>query len=217
MFRSNGPGELEFLSIRKICFGSSWKNSDRIEPFPPLVGGKLMVSVGWNDHDISARDQHLIPLNLRLARPGQDDNHFFMVTVVRWRCRARVRPATPDRYLLSSSTPSGQPKHVISAIDPKARLPKTEYPPVRIVRFSGAALSYGAALHTIEGVTVRITTPAKTVADCFKYRNKIGLDVALEALRDCYRERKASLDEIWQAAKVCRVANVIRPYMESLT
>jgi len=86
-----------------------------------------------------------------------------------------------------------------------------------IVRFSGPGLSCGAAPHTIKGVTVRITTPAKTVADCFKYRNKIGLDVALEALRDCYRERKASLDEIWQAAKVCRVANVIRPYMESLT
>jgi predicted transcriptional regulator of viral defense system len=109
------------------------------------------------------------------------------------------------------------PFEVWLAIDPKARLPKTEYPPLRIVRFSGAALSYGAAQYTIEGVTVRITMPAKTVADCFKYRNKIGLDVALEALRDCYQERKASLDEIWQAAKVCRVANVIRPYMESLT
>lgn len=109
------------------------------------------------------------------------------------------------------------PHEVWLAIDTKARMPKMEYPPLRIVRFSGAALSYGAAPRTIEGVTVRITTPAKTVADCFKYRNKIGLDVALEALRACYRERKATLDEIWQAAKVCRVANVIRPYMESLT
>jgi hypothetical protein len=98
------------------------------------------------------------------------------------------------------------PFEVWLAIDPKARLPKTEYPPLCVVRFSGAALSYGAAPQTIEGVTVRITTPTKTVADCFKYRNKIGLDVALEALRDCYRQRKASLDEIWQAAKVCRMA-----------
>jgi predicted transcriptional regulator of viral defense system len=109
------------------------------------------------------------------------------------------------------------PFEVWLAIDVKARLPRMEYPPLRIVRFSGAALSYGAAPHTLEGVSVRITTPAKTVADCFKYRNKIGLDAALEALRDCYREHKASLDEIWEAAKVCRVANVIRPYMESLT
>jgi predicted transcriptional regulator of viral defense system len=109
------------------------------------------------------------------------------------------------------------PHEVWLAIDTKARLPKLEYPPLRIVRFSGAALTYGAPAHVIEGVTVRVATPAKTVADCFKYRNKIGLDVALEALRDCYREHKASLDEIWQAAKVCRVTNVIRPYMESLT
>jgi predicted transcriptional regulator of viral defense system len=109
------------------------------------------------------------------------------------------------------------PHEVWLAIDTKARLPKLEYPPLRIVRFSGAALTYGAVPNTIEGVTVPITTPAKTVADCFKYRNKIGLDVALEALRDCYRTRNATLDEIWQAAKVCRVANVIRPYMESLT
>lgn len=109
------------------------------------------------------------------------------------------------------------PHEVWLAIDPKARLPRTEYPPLRIVRFSGAALTCGAVPHTIEGVMVRITTPAKTVADCFKYRNKIGLDVALEALRDCFQQRKATLDEIWQAAKVCRVSNVIRPYMESLT
>ena len=109
------------------------------------------------------------------------------------------------------------PFEVWLAMHPKARLPKTEYPPLRIVRFSRTALTYGAAPYVIEGVTVCITTPAKTVADCFKYRNKIGLDVALEALRDCYRERKATLDEIWEAAKVCRVANVIRPYMESLT
>src|SRR6516165_3339077 len=109
------------------------------------------------------------------------------------------------------------PFEVWLAVDPRARLPKTEYPPLRIVRFSGAPLTtYGAAPHTIEGVTVRITTPAKTVADCFKYRNKIGLDVALEALRDCWKQRKATMDEIIKAAQVCRVANVMRPYLESL-
>ena len=59
--------------------------------------------------------------------------------------------------------------------------------------------------------------PAKTVADCFKFRNKIGLDVALEALRDCRRRRKATMDELWRAARVCRMANVMRPYLESLT
>lgn len=64
---------------------------------------------------------------------------------------------------------------------------------------------------------MRITSPAKTVADCFKYRNKIGLDVALEALRDYQRQYKGGSDELWRAAKVCRVANVMRPYLEALT
>ncbi|HEV2223456.1 MAG TPA: type IV toxin-antitoxin system AbiEi family antitoxin domain-containing protein [Candidatus Acidoferrales bacterium] len=109
------------------------------------------------------------------------------------------------------------PFQVWLAITDKARLPKTDMPPLRIVRFSQKALSYGVQAHRIEGVSVRIFSPAKTVADCFKYRNKIGLDVALEALRECRRKRRATSDEIWQAVKVCRVANVIRPYLESLS
>jgi predicted transcriptional regulator of viral defense system len=109
------------------------------------------------------------------------------------------------------------PFQVWLAISDKARLPKTDMPPLRIVRFSQKPLSYGVQNHRIEGVNVHIFSPAKTVADCFKYRNKIGLDVALEALRECRRKRRATSDEIWQAAKVCRVANVIRPYLESLS
>jgi predicted transcriptional regulator of viral defense system len=108
------------------------------------------------------------------------------------------------------------PFEVWLAIDRKARLPRTDTPPLRIVRFSGAALSEGVEEHLIEGVTVRVYNPAKTVADCFKYRNKIGLDVALEALRECRRERRATMDEVWRYAVVCRVANVMRPYLEAL-
>jgi len=109
------------------------------------------------------------------------------------------------------------PFEVWLAIGEKARLPKVDYPPLRIVRFSGAALEQGIVQHPVEGVLVKVYGPAKTVADCFKYRNKIGLDVALEALRDCWRKRRATMDELWQAAKICRVANVMRPYLESLT
>ena len=82
---------------------------------------------------------------------------------------------------------------------------------------SGVALEEAVEHHPVEGVTVSVYSPAKTVADCFKYRNKIGLDVALEALRDCWKKRRATMDELWQAAKICRVANVMRPYLESLT
>jgi len=109
------------------------------------------------------------------------------------------------------------PFEVWLAIGEKSRLPKQENPQVRIVRFSTKALTYGVQGHRIEGVPVRVFTPAKTVADCFRYRNKIGLDVALEALRDCKRKRKATMDEIWKAAKVCRMANVMRPYLESIS
>ncbi len=108
------------------------------------------------------------------------------------------------------------PFEVWLAIGGKARLPKAGYPPLRIVRFSGPALAESVQGRRIEGVPVKVYRPAKTVADCFKYRNKIGLDVALEALRECWEKRRATMDELWQAAKTCRVANVMRPYLESL-
>lgn len=108
------------------------------------------------------------------------------------------------------------PFEVWMAIDVKARHPKEEIIPLRIVRFSGGALSAGIETHEVEGVHVRVYNPAKTVADCFKYRNKIGLDVAMEALRDCWRKRMATADELYHYARVCRVERVMRPYMESL-
>jgi predicted transcriptional regulator of viral defense system len=106
------------------------------------------------------------------------------------------------------------PFEVWVAIDVKARRPRIEHPTLRVVRFSGDALALGVERHDVEGVTVQITSPAKTVADCFKYRNKIGIDVAIEALRD-YRRRRLPIDELSKAAKVCRMTRVIRPYLEA--
>jgi predicted transcriptional regulator of viral defense system len=108
------------------------------------------------------------------------------------------------------------PAEVWVAIHVKARKPKIGFPPMKIVRFSGPALENGTETHQIEGVTVRVTSPARTVADCFKFRNKIGPDIALEALRE-YRRARKSLDDLVQAAQDVRVANVIRPYLEALT
>lgn len=108
------------------------------------------------------------------------------------------------------------PSEVWLALDRRAARPRVEYPPLRIVRFSGKALSEGVEEHRVDGVTVRVYNPAKTVADCFKYRNKIGLDVAMEALRECLRERKATMDELWRYAGICRVANVMKPYLEAM-
>ena len=108
------------------------------------------------------------------------------------------------------------PSEIWLAIANKARAPKIDYPPLRVIRFSGDSLTEGVEEHTVDRVTIRVYSVAKTVADCFKYRNKIGLDVALEALKECRRERRASNDELWHFAKVCRVANVMRPYLESV-
>lgn len=109
------------------------------------------------------------------------------------------------------------PFEVWVAIANKARAPKMDYPPLRIVRFSGDALTEGVEEHLVDGVTVQVTSVAKTVADCFKYRNKIGLDVALEALREAWHAKRVKMDDLWHCAQVCRVANVMRPYLEALT
>jgi predicted transcriptional regulator of viral defense system len=108
------------------------------------------------------------------------------------------------------------PYEIWVAIHPKAHRPAVAGVPLHIVRFSNFALTAGVEEHCIEGVAVKIYSPAKTVADCFKYRNKIGLDVALESLRDYWKSSHANADELWKYAKICRVANVMRPYMEAL-
>ena len=108
------------------------------------------------------------------------------------------------------------PYKIWLAIDRKARRPGIVYPPVHWVYFSVQALSEGVEAHLLDGVQVKVFSPAKTVADCFKYRNKIGLDVALEALRDGVAKKRFSMDELLYFAKVCRVQNVMRPYLEAL-
>jgi predicted transcriptional regulator of viral defense system len=109
------------------------------------------------------------------------------------------------------------PHEVWLALDRKARRPARLPARVRIVRFSGPMLTYGIETHTVAGVPVRVTSPARTVVDCFRYRNKIGLDVALEALRDAIGSRVAAVDEIVRAAEVCRARTVVMPYLEALT
>ncbi len=108
------------------------------------------------------------------------------------------------------------PSEVWLAIPNKAHAPRMEYPPLHIVRFSGDAWTEGVEQHLVDGVPVKVTSVAKTVADCFKYRNKIGLGVALEALREAWKAKRVSMDDLWRHAQICRVAVVMRPYLESL-
>jgi len=108
------------------------------------------------------------------------------------------------------------PHAVWIMIHKSSHRPTFNTPAVRVVRASGPALTTGVKKHKIEGVVVQMTTPAKTVADCFRYRDTVGTDVAVEALRDCLRKRKATPADIFEMAKVDRVARVMRPYLEAL-
>ena len=107
------------------------------------------------------------------------------------------------------------PHRLWVAIGQKARAPKLAFPPLRVIRMCN--LSFGLTTLVVDGgISIQVTNVAKTVADCFKYRNKVGIDVALEALRNAWAQNKVTMDEIWLAAEHCRVHNVMRPYMESL-
>jgi len=108
------------------------------------------------------------------------------------------------------------PFEVWMAIDRRARAPLVRYPPLRLLRFSKASLSTGVETHRIERQAVKVYSVPKTLADLFKYRNKVGLEVALEALREAWRERRFTMDEIDRYARICRVERVMRPYLEAL-
>jgi predicted transcriptional regulator of viral defense system len=108
------------------------------------------------------------------------------------------------------------PFEIWLAIERGAWTPMIDFPPVRVIHFSKPAFEFGIETHPLDGIPIRVYSPAKTVADCFKFRSRIGTETAIQALRAAYREKKATMDELWKAAKICRVSNVIRPYMESI-
>ena len=108
------------------------------------------------------------------------------------------------------------PRSVWIAIGSKDRTPAVDYPPIRVVRFGKKALTLGVETHTIDSVPVRIFDPAKSIVDCFRFRNTVGLDVALEALRMGWRARKANADDMARYAQALRIWSVMRPYLESV-
>jgi len=108
------------------------------------------------------------------------------------------------------------PSAVWMAIERTAWRPRLDYPRIRFVRFTGPSLTEGVARHRIEGVDVPITNPARTIVDCFRYRGKVGLDVAMEGLREGLRRRRCTPDELWRYARQARVWSVMRPYVEAM-
>jgi predicted transcriptional regulator of viral defense system len=107
------------------------------------------------------------------------------------------------------------PRAVSIAVSRKSRLPYLEYPKIDAHRFSGDAFSKGVEKHLVEGIPVLVYSVEKTLADCFKFRNQIGMDVVLEALKFYRSRKKLKVDELMHFAKICRVASVMRPYLEA--
>ena len=107
------------------------------------------------------------------------------------------------------------PSTVWMAVERTGWRPKIDYPPIRFVRWSARALEEGVGTHPIEGVPVRITNPARTVVDCFRYRNKIGIDVALEGLREALGAHRVNADDLWQSAQGARVWSIMKPYVDA--
>jgi len=181
-----------------------------------------------------ARPRDLVRLGLRREYAQRLANRGELVRVARGlyaipdaevsshRTLAEVAKAVPAGTicLLTSLRYHGlttqSPPEVWIALDIHAWKPRSTPFPVRTVYFSGAALKEGVETHKIDGVPVRIYSAAKTVADCFKYRNKIGVDVAIEALKDYLKQHRRGNDELWHFAKICRVSNVMRPYLEAI-
>jgi predicted transcriptional regulator of viral defense system len=108
------------------------------------------------------------------------------------------------------------PHQLYVALPRGAEPPRLSWPPLRILWFSESAFSAGIEAHKLDGIPIRTYGPEKTIADCFKYRNKIGLDVALEALKLYIRRRRTKMEELLRYAAICRVENIIRPYLEAL-
>jgi predicted transcriptional regulator of viral defense system len=151
----------------------------------------------------------------KLNRPGRGIYTLPDAAVTERHSYAEVAKRVPEAVicLLSALTfheiTTQSPPSVWIALGKGARTPALTSPSLRMVRLSGPSLTEGIENHRVEGVPIRVYSAAKTVADCFKFRNKIGLDVAMEALKDSLRQKN-------RYAKVCRVSNVIRPYMETL-
>src|SRR5260370_5325514 len=195
--------------------------------FPPARLEAAGIGAFFRPRDLEPLDIHFAELQ-RLVAAGSVEKvgpGIYRLTAAEpneFETLALVASAVPSGIicLLSALTFHGvgtqSPHEVWLALDRKARRPVRIPAKLRIVRYSGAMLTYGVETRAILGVPARVTSPARTVVDCFRYRGKLGLDVALEALRDVLRSKTATVDQITRAAEVCRVRTVIKPYLEAI-
>ena len=171
-------------------------------------------------------------INRRKLYAMRDAGVLEMVSRGLYRLRDLPALGSPDLVAIAKRIPQGVvclisalsyheittqvPHEVYVAIVKGAEAPRIDYPPVRVFRFSGAAFTEGIETHKVDGVPVRIYSPEKTIADCFKFRNKLGMDVVLEALK-LWRERRGrNVQALLEHARHCRVERIMRPYLEAL-
>ncbi len=139
-----------------------------------------------------------------------------------WRSQAEASAQVPKGVICLTSALEFHelthqlPTFIWMAIDRTVRKPKVEYPPIRFVRFGGLNLTRGVERHLVDGIEVPIYEPAKTIVDCFRYRNKIGLDIALEGLREGLISRRVLPDQLWEFASTARVWSVMEPYIQAM-
>lgn len=181
------------------------------------IRSRDMVAAGFSrsrlSRSVAAGQLVRIARGLYALPDYQSSEHGALVTVAKRAPDALFCLLTALRF---HDLTTQAPFEVWIAIGNKAHPPRLKYPPIRTVRLSEASLAAGVETHRVEGTKIRVTSVAKTVADCFKFRNKIGLDVALEALREARRTKKVTADDLWRYAKINRVANVMRPYLEAV-
>jgi predicted transcriptional regulator of viral defense system len=181
------------------------------------VRSRDLVASGLSRSKISrmvASDQLVrIASGLYAAPNYQSSEHGALATVAKRAPRVLFCLLTALRF---HELTTQAPFEVWIAIGNKSHPPRLDYPPLRVTRFSAESLAAGVEAHEVDSTTIQVTSAAKTVADCFKFRNKLGLDVALEALREARRMGKASAAELWRYAKIDRVTQVMRPYLEAV-
>jgi len=188
----------------------------------------------FRKHDGILRTNQALELGIhpRTLYALRDSGKIFQIARGWYRLADLPALSDPDLVAVASVVPKGViclisalafhgittqiPHQVDLAIEQKAKRPTLEYPPIRVFWFSGPAFSEGIETHLLDDVPVRIFNPAKTVADCFKFRNKIGLDVALEAVQMNLRQRLSTVDDIMKFARICRVEKIMRPYLEAM-
>ena len=188
-----------------------------------------IVSIGGLVRTKQARE---LGIQSRVLKQLVQENKLEQISRGLYRIPDKHPISNPDLFTVAARIPNGViclvsalsfhdittqiPNKVFIALDRMTETPRLDYPPLSIHRFSGKAYSEGVEIHTVDGIDVKVYSAEKTLADCFKFRNKIGMDVAIEALKFYRSRKKIKMKDVYHFARICRVENIMRPYLEAV-